>query len=188
MGTDNAPWNGGVSTNVTYKRLTVSVNGAFSIGALKSFIVQSPAGYSGLTSKVYNIIFSQSNDLFSTHLNMPKDAARRWTASNPATDGYPRLIDAFAEYNGLELDQPNMNTQAKSQEYDDASFFKLSSLSLSYVVPDKWIRHIGISSMGVSFTANNLFMLTGFKGLNPETPGAVYPTSKSYSFGINIGL
>ncbi len=188
LGTDNAPWNGGVSTNITYKRLTISANGAFSIGALKSYIVQSPVGYSGLTSKVYNTIFSQNNDLYSTHLNMPKDAARRWTVSNPVTDGYPRLIDAFAEYNGLELDQPNMNTQAKSQEYDDASFFKLSSVSLSYAVPDKWIRHIGISSMGVSFTANNLFMLTGFKGLNPETPGAVYPTSKSYSFGINIGL
>lgn len=188
LGTDNAPWNGGVSTNITYKRLTVSANGAFSIGALKSYLVQSPVSYNELFLKSYNTIFSQNSDLFSAHLNMPKDAANRWTTSNPTTDGYPRLIDAFATYNGLELDQPNLTGQARSEEYDDASFFKLSSVSLSYAVPDKWIRHIGITSMGVSFTANNLFMLTGFKGLNPETPGAVYPTSKSYSFGINIGL
>ncbi|MBQ6653301.1 MAG: hypothetical protein IJM81_07955, partial [Prevotella sp.] len=45
---------------------------------------------------------------------------------------------------------------------------------------------IGISSLGVNFTANNLWMITAYKGLNPETPGAVYPMSRSFSFGIKI--
>ena len=187
LGTGNAPWNGGVSTNISYKRLTVSANGSFSIGALKSYVISPTTYYNVLTKKYINTVFESRNDIYAAFLNVPKEAARRWTEANPITDGYPRLIDAIGTYNGLELDQPG-SVDALSQNYDDASYFKLSSVSVSYAVPDKWIRHIGISSLGVSFTANNLFMITGFKGLNPETPGAVYPTGKSYNFGINIGL
>lgn len=187
LGTSNAPWNGGVSTNISYKRLTVSANGSFSIGALKSYVISPTTYYNVLTKKYINTVFESRNDIYAAFLNVPKEAARRWTEANPITDGYPRLIDAIGTYNGLELDQPG-SVDALSQNYDDASYFKLSSVSVSYAVPDKWIRHIGISSLGVSFTANNLLMITGFKGLNPETPGAVYPTGKSYNFGINIGL
>ena len=187
LGTGNAPWNGGVSTNISYKRLTVSANGSFSIGALKSYVISPTTYYNVLTKKYINTVFESRNDIYAAFLNVPKEAARRWTEANPITDGYPRLIDAIGTYNGLELDQPG-SVDALSQNYDDASYFKLSSVSVSYAVPDKWIRHIGISSLGVSFTANNLLMITGFKGLNPETPGAVYPTGKSYNFGINIGL
>ena len=187
LGTGNAPWNGGVSTNISYKRLTVSANGSFSIGALKSYVISPTTYYNVLTKKYINKVFESRNDIYAAFLNVPKEAARRWTEANPITDGYPRLIDAIGTYNGLELDQPS-SVDALSQNYDDASYFKLSSVSVSYAVPDKWIRYLGISSLGVSFTANNLLMITGFKGLNPETPGAVYPTSKSYNFGINIGL
>lgn len=176
-----------MSTNISYKRLTVSANGSFSIGALKSYVISPTTYYNVLTKKYINTVFESRNDIYAAFLNVPKEAARRWTEANPITDGYPRLIDAIGTYNGLELDQPG-SVDALSQNYDDASYFKLSSVSVSYAVPDKWIRHIGISSLGVSFTANNLLMITGFKGLNPETPGAVYPTGKSYNFGINIGL
>ena len=176
-----------MSTNATYKRLTVSASGSFSIGALKSYVISPVTDCTDLSKNKINTVFESRNDIYTAFLNMPKEAARRWTEANPITDGYPRLIDAFGTYNGLGLDQPS-SVNALSQNYDDASYFKLSSVSVSYAVPDKWIRHIGISSLGVSFTANNLLMITGFKGLNPETPGAVYPTGKSYNFGINIGL
>ncbi len=190
LGTENAPWNGGVSTNITYKRFTLSANGSFSLGAKKSYLVRSETSFGSLTSlRTYNTIFEQRNDIFVAHLNVSKEAATRWTADNPITNGYPRLIDAKASYNGLEIDQPPVLTsRLASQLLSNASYFKLSSISLAYSVPDAWVHHLGITSMGLSFTANNLFMITGYKGLNPETPGAVYPTSRSYSFGINIGL
>ena len=72
--------------------------------------------------------------------------------------------------------------------YENGSYWKISSLTLMYSLPEKLIRPIGISSLGVNFTANNLWMITAYKGLNPETPGAVYPMSRSFSFGINVGI
>jgi iron complex outermembrane receptor protein len=61
-------------------------------------------------------------------------------------------------------------------------------MTLTYSLTDKLIQRLGISSLGISFTANNLWIITSFSGLNPETPGAVYPMSRSFSFGLNLGF
>ena len=34
----------------------------------------------------------------------------------------------------------------------------------------------------------NLFTITSYSGLDPETPGATYPLSRTVSFGINVGF
>jgi hypothetical protein len=72
--------------------------------------------------------------------------------------------------------------------YENCSYWKISSMTLTYSLPDKVVQRMGVSSLGVNFTANNLWMITSFSGMNPETPGAVYPMSRSFSFGLNIGF
>ena len=45
-----------------------------------------------------------------------------------------------------------------------------------------------IRMRGVSFNValNNFFTITGYDGMDPEIPGATYPTTRSVSAGMNI--
>ena len=188
IGTTNAPWSGGFSTNITYKDFVLSANTSFSLGSTISNHVNTPSTYSSVQTTLTNSIPSDRNDLYTAHLNKLSEAANRWTPTNPIVNGYPRLIDAHGEYLYLEVDQPTSSNITECVYYESGNYFKLGSVSLIYNIPEKVIRKIGVTHMGISFTGNNLLMITKYSGLNPETPGAVYPISKSFSFGINIGI
>jgi hypothetical protein len=50
--------------------------------------------------------------------------------------------------------------------------------------------------MRVSFTANNVFVITGYKGIDPEVrneggsgsglDGGIYPRTRSFALGLNV--
>lgn len=187
IGTGSYPWTGGLSTNLSWKNLSLSISSTFSLGAKKLNYI-SPASYYGMISRTnYNTIYNSRYDVYTAHNNVVKDAAYRWTPDNPVTDGYPRLIDAHGA--ALNLDREQLSSIIQNGAYyEDASYWKFSALTLTYSSPEKVTRRLGLSSLGVSFTTNNLLMITPFSGMNPESPGAVYPMSRSFSFGINIGL
>ena len=191
IGTSNYPWTGGLSTHVSWKQLSLSISTSFSLGAkLRNYITPvSNYDNTGLGSSVNKIVSNRPiYDVYSAHLNTVKDAAYRWTPDNPVTDGYPRLVDAFATDLRLDVDQPAGTRSFSSIFYEDGSYWKIGSVTLMYSFPEQMLRRSGIGSLGLSFTANNLWIITAYKGMNPETPGAVYPMSRSFSVGLNIGL
>ncbi len=51
---------------------------------------------------------------------------------------------------------------------NDASFIKLRELSVSYSLPDQWVRTIGASRAMVSLAGRNLYTWTRYPGLEPE--------------------
>jgi outer membrane receptor protein involved in Fe transport len=51
----------------------------------------------------------------------------------------------------------------------DAGYTKLRELSLNYVLPARWARHVGASRASVTLAGRNLHTWTGFDGLDPET-------------------
>ena len=118
----------------------------------------------------------------------------RWTPDNPITDGYPRLIDTY----GGRLYDPNGNLIAQSLPstsrvtrcllLENVSYLKISSLTLLYDLPGSWVNKMHMQNCSVSFTVNNLATFTNYSGLDPETPGAVYPQCRSYSIGLSIGF
>ncbi len=68
----------------------------------------------------------------------------------------------------------------------NASFFKLDNASAGYQI-DKITDKI---SGRVSFTVQNLFDITKYKGIDPEVPGGVdnnfYPRPRTFMLGINL--
>ena len=191
IGTENAPWTGGFSTNVSYKNFTLSMNTSFSLGAKKKYTVDNTfAYYSSLAagSISSNIVQNQVNDVYTAHVNKPKQAAHRWTNANPITDGYPRLVDTYGKAINVDLDNVSYFGICDGADYCNASYWKIGSVSLMYNMPQRVISKIGLTNVGFSFTANNLATITNFKGLNPESPGAVYPISRSFSLGVNVGF
>ncbi|WP_373834837.1 hypothetical protein, partial [Bacteroides heparinolyticus] len=73
--------------------------------------------------------------------------------------------------------------------YQNAWFVRLQNVSLSYNVPKAFLGKIGIiSNIRLHVSANNLFVITPYDGLDPETDAyaAAYPNARTYSFGVNI--
>lgn len=188
IGTSNYPWTGGLSTNVSWKSFSVSVNTSFSLNAKIKDYITPQTNYSAVGRSVVNRIYNSKYDIYVAHLNVNKDAAYRWTETNPVTDGYPRLIDAYGTNLGMNNQQVSSSTIQESIYYTDCSYWKIGSITLSYSLDSKICKKFGASSLGVNFTANNLWFVTNYTGMNPETPGATYPMSRSFTFGINVGF
>ncbi|MGQ1946183.1 SusC/RagA family TonB-linked outer membrane protein [Geofilum sp. OHC36d9] len=79
---------------------------------------------------------------------------------------------------------------------EDASFFRLQTVTLAYTIP---VREIGLSKARVYLTGENLFVLTGYTGVDPEVsidglsaPGIdmfnYYPKPRTFSLGLNISF
>lgn len=105
----------------------------------------------------------------------------RWTPTNPSTK-YP---SAF-----FGMGRGNYYTWGDFF-YQDAWFIRLLNVSLSYQLPQAWLSKIGfISGLRLHASANNLFVITPYDGLDPETDAyaAAYPNARTYSFGVNISF
>ena len=50
------------------------------------------------------------------------------------------------------------------------------------------LQRMGLSYLMMYFTMNNFFTFTGYSGIDPETPGATYPVTRSMSFGLSVGF
>lgn len=188
IGTSNYPWTGGLSTHLSWKNLSVSVSTSFSLGAKIANYITPRSSYSDVSRGTNNYIYNTRYDVYQAHNNMVKEAAHRWTPDNPVTDGYPRLIDAHGDALNLNQQQILSSMIQQGVFYENGSYWKIGSMTLTYSFPEQITRKIAASSLGMSFTANNLWIITNYKGMNPETPGAVYPMSRSFSFGLNIGF
>lgn len=188
IGTSDYPWTGGLSTHLTYKDFSLSINTSFSIGGKVKNLIDPPATYMSLSGSHTNTILTSRNDLYTAHLNVPKAAAHRWTEDHPVTDGYPRLIDAYGPALNLDVDQPSLSAVTDGVFYENASYWKISGITLTYSFPERIYKKMRMTGLGLSFTANNLWIVSGYSGMNPETPGAVYPMSRSFSFGLNLGF
>ena len=196
VGTSNAPWTGGLSTTFSYKRLSLNIAGNFSIGGKMLNNIECPVSWHDVGSGSANEpVSTQYNDLYVNYLNVRKDVTHRWTVANPVTDGYPRLVDAYGpritDPSGQYLDAMQPYTRDMVTDcvmLEDVSYFKLSTVSLSYDLPDKWVKAMRMGSFTVSFLMNNLFILTNYSGIDPESPGAVYPQSRSFTFSLSCSF
>lgn len=188
LGTSNAPTNGGYSMSLSYKRLTLSLSGTYSLGGKILNQINSPVGYGSLSGTPVEKGLSQMNDLYVNHLNVTRDVVNRWTTKNHRTDAHPRILDAYGKYYGLDNYVVSSPKITKASLLEDVSYFKIGSLNLAYSFDTKLIQRIGLSSLSVSFTADNIYTFTNYSGIDPESPGAVYPMARSFSMGVFVGF
>ena len=188
VGTANAPTTGGYSFNVSYKSFSLVLGGNFSLGSKVLNNIKPFTSQDNIKGTRLEVVPSVLNDLYTNHLNVRRDVTNRWTVANPRTDANPRIIDAYGANLGLRNYVPAGDRVNQAALLEDVSYFKLNTLSMSYAFQDSLLKKIGVSSLGVSFTMNNLFTLTNYSGIDPETPGAVYPLARTFTFGVSVGL
>lgn len=69
----------------------------------------------------------------------------------------------------------------------DASWVKLRNLQVGYSLSNNVARKLSLQRARVFFSGENLFMITNFPGMDPETgSGFGYPTMKQFAFGVNV--
>lgn len=127
---------------------------------------------------------------------------KRWTNIDWTTGDVITDPEALAAANRTTtMWSPYMpQTVVHSWLLEDASFLRLSSLTIGYTLPSSWTRKVRLSKVRFYATGTNLFCWTPYSGFDPEvdtrratpmTPNvdySAYPKSRSWVFGANISF
>ncbi len=188
LGTTIAPVSGGFNISAGYKWLRLSISGVYSLGGKVFDRIVSPASYlnalhNGLSTEE---IQSQYSDLYSNHLNVTRDRTDRWTASNNFGVKYPRIYDRFdARYN-FAASNPMDFSILDAIYLKDVSYLRIKSILLSASCPESWVKALHLRSLSFHLSLGNFLTFTSYDGMDPEVPGATYPTTRSLSCGLSL--
>lgn len=185
VGDPNPKWTGGVSSSLTWKRMTLDIHCSFT--AKRDVLNQSLARTLAALNTPYGANeegVGFSNYGYNTHWAGPKDFVSRrmlvyidnldfWTKSGDNTR-YPNL----SMYRNVANFMPGT-----TMFLEDGSYFKVNSLMLSYNVPG--VKRINISNLRLSLTAENLLVITA-KGCHISDPQNV--SVDGYYTGNGYGL
>lgn len=161
---------GGFTNNFTYKKFDLNVFLQWSYG-----------------NDIYNanrMVF-EGNSLLKINLNQFASYANRWTPSNPSNT-IPRVRG----------EGPRVYS---SRLMEDGSFLRLKTVSLGYNFDKNLIRKLNMKALRVFVSAQNLYTLTNYSGMDPEvsvrntalTPGfdySAYPRARTIVFGLNTSF
>ena len=102
--------------------------------------------------------------------NQPAEVLGRWQK--------PGDITNVGKFSTMGAQDPNGYLGSSDIGYTDASYIRLSSLSLTYALPDAYVKKAGMQKFSLYLRANNIFVLTKYKGIDPETQnfGGLPPT------------
>ncbi|MEP7374599.1 MAG: SusC/RagA family TonB-linked outer membrane protein [Chitinophagaceae bacterium] len=75
------------------------------------------------------------------------------------------------------------------RRFADITYISLKNVSLSYELPQKWVSKAKFRNFRVYMHAQNLWMLSNYKGLNPETQNMTsLPPLQVWTVGVQLGL
>jgi TonB-linked SusC/RagA family outer membrane protein len=116
--------------------------------------------------------------------NEPIGVLNRWQYP-----GDQATTQKFSQLSNSPADQAWDNfTTYGNNNIVNTSFIRLKSASLSYTLPAKWIKNLGVSNAQIYLEGQNLFTLTPYVGLDPETGGLNLPPLRNIGIGARITL
>lgn len=166
---------GGFNTSLTWKNIDLNASFGFSLGG-----------------KIYNYSRQEyDSDGAYTDRNQMKliDGWSRWEKEGD-----------IATHPAASYGNKSNSNKVSTRYLEDGDYLKLRSLSIGYNLN---LSKYYIQNMRIYFTAENVFTLTGFSGIDPEVPayydettgtyksigtaGAnLYPSTRKFMFGINL--
>ncbi len=125
-------------------------------------------------------------EAMTTNNNQSEAVNYRWRKNGDVTS-IPRALNGNNNY----------NTMISDRFVEDASFVRLNYLQLAYSFDAKKLKKYGLNALSFYISANNLFCLTKYTGIDPEfgtrqsgiavTEGQT-PRAKSYTLGVTVGF
>lgn len=156
---------GGFTNSFSYKGFDLSFLFTFGIGG-KYY------------DRIYQDLMSPGSSI--GH-NWHEDILNSWTPENKDSD-LPRV----------ELQNQDIG-QNSARWLVDASYLNLRNISLGYTFNSKWAKNIGLQSLKIYATADNIMLLTKRKGMDPQAtfdgnPDFIYSPARTIMFGVKVGL
>ena len=138
-------------------------------------------GYGTSGGKIYNGKKAARSDFRD---NIETEVANnRWTPNNTNT----------------KIPRANLNElPASSYFLEKGDFFRVNNLTVGYTVPSAKLAAIKMQSLRVYATVQNLATITSYSGFTPEISNSnslaggiessIYPTTRTFAFGVNVGF
>lgn len=141
-----------------------------------SAMFYAPTGVYKLVNSVYSASFKSGK------INAQPDVMNAWTPETANTTGVraPALhLTNDGAFNGTE----------STYHYQNFSYLRLKTMELGYNLPKKWLKTVGLKSLQVYVTGNNL--LTWWGGddrIDPEGEQVQYPILRSFTSGVRVSF
>lgn len=159
----NPKYYGGISNNVSYKNWTLDI--------LFQFVKQN--------------MFDASKFGFSIPgkrlINQPATILDRWTKS-----GDVAAVGRYSSNNDLRDNYAAIT--GSDAAYVNTFYMRLKNVALSYALSDAVLKKMHISGLKCFVQAQNLFTITNFKGLDPESGNASLPPLRVINCGLQLSL
>ncbi|MET4543041.1 TonB-linked SusC/RagA family outer membrane protein [Pedobacter africanus] len=167
-------FSGGITNSVSYKGFTLSVLANFVTGLkisndLRGFIF-GPLEVDGASKTLNNTA-------------LPKGQTR-WEKKGDIAFAPAATLNGYPEANGY----------TTTRFIDNASFFRIRNIRLTYDLPSRWLDKAKIGRASFFVAADNVFTITRFTGLDPEVGGnsfengSKYPINRKITLGLNMTL
>jgi len=131
----------------------------------------------------------QENLLNQVFNNNGTEILNRWTTPGQITNT-PRLQYGASSNTFIET-----STNASTRFLEDGKYLRLQEATLGYSFPKTWVQKIKLSKLRVYGQVQNAFILTHYKGLDPEVSstgqGVDYnsnPRPRTFVVGLNVGF
>lgn len=160
--TFDAPWAGGFGTTLSWKGLSFSAQFSW----LADRWVMNNDRY-----------FEENNGSFSGYNQSKRLLYEGWRKPGDVTD-----IPRYGEI-----------AQLDDRFLENTSFLRLKNVTIAYSLPQLWLQKSKFfTSARVYLQGQNLLTFTGFTGFDPEYAGnrylGVYPTSRQFTFGVEVSF
>lgn len=171
IGNPNPKFTYGFNSSMSYKNFDLSV------------FVQGSKG-----NDIYSLSMAAQTMDFGQGLNTLREVLNsNWTPDNPETL-YPKI-------------SRTTSTMMSDRFVYDGSYLRLKNIQLAYNVPATWLGEKSVKRIQLYVSGQNLLTISDYPWFDPEvnTKGGgnslnqgidhyAYPVSKSFSFGVKVGL
>jgi len=127
-----------------------------------------------------------ANRFWSEAMSIPQNQTiailNRWTGEG-TSNTMPRAV-----YN-----DPNQNARASNRYIEDGSYLRIKNVTIGYTIPSGLLKRAHLTTARFYFSAQNLLTLTKYTGFDPEVgvngiDNNIYPVTKTFCIGINLGM
>lgn len=132
-------------------------------------------------------------------LSSMNSGAKDFNKLNDFAINHWTLENASTTHVRIDPSNINYNDQISSFWIEDGSFLRIKDIQFGYTLASKLCKSLGISSLRLYANGSNLFLITKYKGRDPEgfisgdplasgTDNGNQPLPKSYTCGLQIGF
>ena len=170
LGSSNPKVNGGFGIEFKYDRWELKTSFNFRIG-----------------NKIINMARMNAESMVSNK-NQSAAVLHRWRKNGDATTMHRAMSSKVT---------PTFNSLVSDRYVEPGDFLRFQYFQLSYSVPAEKLKKIGMSSMRISASGNNLIFWTKYSGVDPEhsasgmnpcVDNSQTPRSRSFTFSLNFGF